>query len=98
VRGTINIIENRILRIAVVYPPGCLMAVGCRFLDFGVQFAPLDGWLYGDSEKIEWVEDHILEGPSFKLEIEAHSFAIDYEHNLLVRVEAMTQYGGRHRR
>lgn len=79
----------RVLRgIDILFPAGCLGAVGIRFLDWGSQFAPLgNGWFSDNDKTITWRGSKILSGPPYIIQIEAYNHAMDYDHTLEVRFD-----------
>lgn len=70
--------------VKVMFPDGCLGAVGFRIYDRGRQLAPLpSGWIGGrNNETIEWMEMRRLEGPPYEIMIEAYNEADDWPHSL----------------
>jgi hypothetical protein len=85
IRPTVGYIN----RISVMFPDGCLGAVGFRLSDGGKQFAPLPaGWLGGrNNETLEWVEGRQLEGPPYVITVESYNLAVDWPHTLYFTLE-----------
>lgn len=82
------IVAAGILRsISVYFPEGCRNAVGIRFLDFGRQFWPLTGWIYGAGRMAVWSGRRKLEGPSYRLIVQGWSFARDWPHTVEIETE-----------
>lgn len=78
---------RQITSIAVLFPDGCLNAVGIRFVDAGSQFAPIgSGWIIDNNNLVLWPENHELTGPETSLSIETYSQAEDWPHTLQVRI------------
>jgi len=76
--------------VSIAFEDGCFRTVGVRLLSRNRQFAPHDppgGWLFGNNEKVEWREEHTLDGPPYLIDIQTHSMAADYPHEVEVRLE-----------
>lgn len=71
-------------RIGILFPNGCLGAVGVRISLRGVQFAPVTGWLYGNGEVVTWDENRSL-GADPLIVCEGYSDAEDWPHSLQIR-------------
>lgn len=86
-RIDLQIGAGHILGFNVLFPAGCLGAVGVRLLDRDSQIAPLgSGWVIDENKSVGWSEDRRLTGPPYLLRAEAFNEAIDYSHSLNIRV------------
>lgn len=75
-------------RVKVTWKKGALHTIGIRIMDEGRQFAPLPyGWMYGDNETTEWVENRRLQGPPYRVVIQGHSNALDWPHTAIIEME-----------
>jgi hypothetical protein len=70
----------------VDFPPGCLGAVGIRFIHEGSQFSPrnLGGWITGNGERFLYNENFVLKADPYTIKIQTFNEAIDWEHTLKV--------------
>lgn len=74
--------------IDILFPSGCLGAVGIRFLDWGSQFAPLGvGWFSDNDKLVTWRGFKYLSGPPYIIQVETYNHAVDYNHTLEVRFD-----------
>lgn len=81
---TLNPGMSYITRIGVLFPNGCLGAVGVRLSLGGVQFAPVTGWLHGNGEVVTWEENRSL-GQDPRVVCEGYNNAEDWPHTLEIR-------------
>lgn len=72
-------------RVQVIFPPGVLGSTKIRLLNSGLQFAPLEGWLTGNAETVEWEENKRL-GDIPQIIIEGYSDAEDWPHTIQIRL------------
>ncbi len=80
--------------VSIAFEDGCFRTVGVRLLNRDRQFAPRDppgGWIYGNNEIMLWREEYKLDGPPYRVEIETHSLAADFAHEVEVRLEVVGQ-------
>jgi hypothetical protein len=80
-------ISAPILRdIDAYFPEGCKNVVGIRFKDYGSQFWPETGWLYGANRSLSWNGRKRLTGPGYWLVVQGYSRASDWPHTIEINV------------
>jgi hypothetical protein len=74
--------------VEIMFPNGCLGAVGVRLLEDGRQFAPLPfGWIRDNNRVIAWRETKQLGGPPYRITVQGISNASDWPHTISFRME-----------
>jgi len=92
IRTPLEVHAATVDHVSIAFEDGCFRTVGVRLLNRDRQFAPHDppgGWLFGNNEKIDWREEYTLDGPPYIVDIETHSMAADYNHEIEVRLEVV---------
>lgn len=80
-------------KIDVLFPAGCLGAVGVRFKNYGSQFAPSSGWYIDNDKTVTYRGPLLLVGPPFLIIIESYNRAYDYDHTLQIRFNVSVPHG-----
>ncbi len=79
--------RQRIIRVELMFPDGCLFAIGVRIRDRDTPYAPkLSGWVRGNDQMVAWDDEYVMHGPPPHLTIEAYSDADDYPHTIEARI------------
>lgn len=74
--------------IGVLFPSGCLAAVGVRLIDNGKQFLPVSGWLRDDGKLREFKPFYRMGGGgNYRLVIQGYSVALDWPHTITFSLE-----------
>jgi hypothetical protein len=82
------LLGRRLAMCSVVFPDGCLYAVGVRIKSYGTFIIPFNvGWIIGNNEHLDFYPNIILEGPSYKVEVETCNYAVDYPHTVNISLE-----------
>jgi hypothetical protein len=88
VQAILNPGVGTIVSVEILFPNGCLGAVGIRIMEDNRQFAPLPfGWLFDNNRAISWKETKRLAGPPYRITVQGISNASDWPHTVSVRME-----------
>lgn len=88
VRKEVNLVKGRIIKLGVVFPPGCLGLCGIRVIEREHQLFPSNTgeWFTGDDIDKDFEEDYPLLYPPFILKIEAYNEDDTYSHTVTLRI------------
>lgn len=73
----------------ILFKDGPLGAMGICLKDRDAQFAPgppTYGWIVDNDHIVEWDEEHVLDGPPYKIKVFGYNMAEDHEHTVQIRL------------
>ena len=83
-RATITV--QRLVRVEVMFPDGCVGIVGCAIQEREVPIIPLNGgWVRGNNETVAFVVDHRFSGPPWQFSLKAYNLDDTNTHTLQIR-------------
>ncbi len=81
VETVLRLTSRNLRSVSLLFPSGCVGAVGIRLSENNNQFAPLEGWIYGENQVISWAENKRLPD-SPRISIFGYSLAEDWSHTI----------------
>lgn len=86
----IDIDKPYVTFVELAFPDGPFGAMGIRLMDRGKQFAPdpraSNAWIRDNQENVAWSEEHELDGPPWKIQIEGYNLSGSNDHRVQIRI------------